>query len=103
MYMQSAPVRYRARRSSKTSIGRCAWRPSPGRQTTLARSLIPRGQEDAYFNWDSDEDRERLLTASSPHRLWVLMKSIKRRWRGWLKGLFDKNRDHHQIVTGSVP
>ncbi len=74
-------------------------------KTTLARSLIPPGQEEAYFNWDADEDRERILRREFPaYRLWVFDEVHKnRRWRGWLKGLFDKNREHHQIlVTGSA-
>ncbi len=105
--MQSAPVRYLRPQIIKDLNRKMVFLGGPRQvgKTTLARSLIPRGQEDAYFNWDSDEDRERLLNRQfPPHRLWVLDEIHKnRRWRGWLKGLFDKNRDHHQIlVTGSA-
>jgi predicted AAA+ superfamily ATPase len=74
-------------------------------KTTLARSLLGPEDKDSYLNWDDDHDRERLLRREFPAGpLWILDEIHKyKRWRNWLKGIYDKNREHHSIlVTGSA-
>ncbi len=71
-------------------------------KTTLARSL--RGARAGYLNWDVALDRERILRGElPPGRLWVFDELHKyRRWRNYLKGLFDARPARQRIlVTGS--
>lgn len=71
-------------------------------KTTLARSLP--GATDGYLNWDIDIDRERILRRELPPAdLWVFDEIHKyRRWRGFLKGLWDARRERQKLlVTGS--
>jgi hypothetical protein len=71
-------------------------------KTTLALSLP--GARPGYLNWDVAEHRERLLRGElPPSRLWALDELHKyRRWRNFLKGLYDGRRQGQQIlVTGS--
>ena len=71
-------------------------------KTTLARSL-PDATE-GYLNWDAEADRERILRRELPLAdLWVFDEIHKyRRWRGFLKGLWDTRREGQRIlVTGS--
>ena len=71
-------------------------------KTTLARSLP--GAPAGYLNWDVALDRERILKGElPPARLWVLDELHKyRRWRNYLKGLFDGRPTGQRIlVTGS--
>ena len=74
-------------------------------KTTLAMGLL-KGKTDRYFNWDFDEDREKILK-----RDWPALKGLivfdelhkYHKWRNLLKGLFDKWRNEIQIlVTGSA-
>jgi hypothetical protein len=72
-------------------------------KTTLARSL--RGADKGYLSWDIAEHRERILRRELPAaKLWVFDELHKyRRWRNYLKGLFDGRRAGQQIlVTGSA-
>jgi uncharacterized protein len=72
-------------------------------KTTLARSLP--GGEDGYLNWDASEHRERILKRElPPSDLWVFDELHKyRRWRNYLKGLFDTRSPRQRIlVTGSA-
>ena len=71
-------------------------------KTTLARSLP--GARAGYLNWDVALDRERILKGElPPTRLWVFDELHKyRRWRNYLKGLFDGRPAGQRIlVTGS--
>jgi len=71
-------------------------------KTTLARSLP--GADASYLNWDVAEHRERILRHELPDtRLWIFDEVHKyRKWRNYLKGLYDHRRAHQQIlVTGS--
>ena len=71
-------------------------------KTTLARDLP--GASDGYLNWDVDQDRERILRRELPVAdLWTFDEIHKyRRWRDFLKGLWDGRRDGQRIlVTGS--
>src|SRR3989338_8237104 len=76
-------------------------------KTTLALKLLG-GDEThpAYFNWDYEEDQKRLLNQEFPsgQQLIVLDEIHKfRRWRNWIKGLYDKTRSRRQyLVTGSA-
>src|SRR5713101_3619706 len=72
-------------------------------KTTLAKS-VPGGPA-GYLNWDIAEHRERLLRRELPATpLWVFDEIHKyRRWRNYLKGLYDGRRSRQQIlVTGSA-
>jgi hypothetical protein len=71
-------------------------------KTTLALNL--HGARAGYLNWDVAEHRERLLRGELPSsRLWVFDELHKyRRWRNYLKGLYDGRRAGQRIlVTGS--
>jgi len=71
-------------------------------KTTLALSL--RGGRAGYLNWDVAEHRERILGGRLPAAgLWVFDEIHKyRRWRNYLKGLYDGRRRRQRIlVTGS--
>ena len=71
-------------------------------KTTLARGL--RGAREGYLNWDVPLHRERVLKGELPaSRLWVFDELHKyRRWRNYLKGLFDVRPAGQRIlVTGS--
>jgi predicted AAA+ superfamily ATPase len=71
-------------------------------KTTLSKSLF---KQVGYLNWDSNEDRELILTRTLPHnKVWIFDEIHKfKKWRNYLKGLYDKNKDNHQIlVSGSA-
>lgn len=71
-------------------------------KTTLALSLP--GARAGYLNWDVPLHRERILRGQLPATpLWVLDELHKyRRWRNYLKGLYDGRRAGQRIlVTGS--
>lgn len=71
-------------------------------KTTLALGLP--GARAGYLNWDVAAHRERILRGELPaSRLWVLDELHKyRRWRNYLKGLYDGRRPGQKIlVTGS--
>lgn len=72
-------------------------------KTTLARSLS--GASDGYRNWDVAAHRAQLLAGELPNAdLWVFDEIHKyRRWRNWLKGLWDDRRPGQRLlVTGSA-
>lgn len=72
-------------------------------KTTLARSL-PGGRA-GYLNWDAPEHRARILGRELPSStLWVFDELHKyRRWRNYLKGLYDTKAARQRIlVTGSA-
>lgn len=71
-------------------------------KTTLARSLDRSAA--AYLNWDITEQRERILRGELPSgKLWIFDEIHKyRRWRNYLKGLYDgRPRGQRILVTGS--
>lgn len=71
-------------------------------KTTLALGLP--GARAGYLNWDASEGRERILRGELPvSTLWVLDEIHKyRRWRNYLKGLYDgRRRGQRILVTGS--
>lgn len=79
-------------------------------KTTLAHAILGDANgghaEDRYFDWDYDEDRERILRRHWPAGPGLLVFDEihkHRRWRNLVKGLFDKRRKEVQIlVTGSA-
>lgn len=83
--------------------------PRQSGKTTLAKKLLGSFNQDVkkrYLNWDSTEDREKILGERFPtgEGLLVLDEIHKySRWRQVVKGLYDKRGDHLQImVTGSA-
>ena len=72
-------------------------------KTTLARGLL---RDDAgYLSWDIPAHRERILRRELPDApIWVFDELHKnRRWRNFLKGLFDEfQRTRRILVTGSA-
>ncbi len=71
-------------------------------KTTLAQSLF--GKK-GYLNWDIGEDRHKILSSILPnHNVWIFDEIHKyKKWRNYLKGLYDKHKDSQQIlVTGST-
>ncbi len=76
-------------------------------KTTFAKSLLP-DPTNAYFTWDLDTHRRRILRA--PANFWppgiqrIVLDEIHKypRWKRLAKGLYDTRRDDVEIiVTGS--
>ena len=83
--------------------------PRQSGKTTLAKKLLQKAglsESKWYFNWDDKSDKARILRGEFPagKGLLVLDEIHKyARWRGLLKGLFDKRRNELRIlVTGSA-
>ena len=79
-------------------------------KTFLARTILKkfpyqRKRKGLYLNWDFDEDRSYILKKhwDDHHQLIIFDELHKyRRWKNWIKGVFDKMSDSHQfMVTGS--
>jgi predicted AAA+ superfamily ATPase len=70
-------------------------------KTTLSLNLFGRKN---YLNWDISEDRDRILTTQLPETsVWIFDEIHKyKKWRGYLKGLYDKNKSQKILVTGSA-
>lgn len=71
-------------------------------KTTLALNLF---SEDCYLNWDYPEDREKILNLELPATSTLIFDEIHKykKWRNYLKGLYDKNKKSKKIlVTGSA-
>ena len=70
-------------------------------KTTLSLSLF---SEKSYLNWDSFEDREKILNLKLPaQKTWIFDEIHKyKKWRNYLKGLYDKNKTQQILVTGSA-
>lgn len=76
-------------------------------KTTLSKSLCHhpfKGGE--YFNWDNDEDRQRILKkhwrVDSPLIVFDELHKYPR-WKNWIKGIYDVKPPHQQyLVTGSA-
>lgn len=76
-------------------------------KTTLALKLL-KGDEahPAYFNWDFTEDQKKILNQEFPPREKIIVFDEihkYKRWRNFLKGLYDKTRSRRQyLITGSA-
>lgn len=70
-------------------------------KTTLSLSLF---SEKSYLNWDAAGDREKILTYELPaEKTWIFDEVHKfKKWRNYLKGLYDKNKKQQILVTGSA-
>lgn len=75
-------------------------------KTTLAKSILAKGGNGRYFNWDSQADRRNILASAwpPPPALLVLDELHKYRfWKRWIKGEFDTRGDEYRfLVTGSA-
>jgi len=75
-------------------------------KTTLARRILRERESGVYLSWDSREDRRDIRAARWPGgRALVVLDELHkwRGWKGWLKGEFDKHREHLRfLVTGSA-
>lgn len=72
-------------------------------KTTLAKSLLR--NESAYFNWDFGEHRQKILQMQFPRQPLLVLDELHkyRKWRNYLKGLYDVKKDQYKIlVTGSA-
>lgn len=72
-------------------------------KTTLAKSLLR--NEAAYFNWDFGEHRQKILKMEFPIQPLLVLDELHkyRKWRNYLKGLYDVKKDRYKIlVTGSA-
>ncbi len=79
--------------------------PRQSGKTTFSKLLL-KEKEGHYYNYDYDKDRALLLKSKLDpgQKFWIFDEIHKySRWRNWLKGLYDKFHDSHQIlVTGSA-
>ena len=75
-------------------------------KTTLARRVLAGWKAGAYLSWDNRADRQEIRAARWPGgRALVVLDELHkwRGWKGWLKGEFDKHREHLRfLVTGSA-
>ncbi len=82
--------------------------PRQSGKTTLGKSLLPQFPSELsenYLNWDSGNDRNKILKEQFPSGKGLLiLDEIHKygRWRQTVKGLFDKRKEDLKIlVTGS--
>lgn len=75
-------------------------------KTTFAKDILAEEPTGLYLNWDDDLDRKAILKRlwHPSNKLLVFDELHKfRRWKNWLKGVFDKvGKIHHILVTGSA-
>ncbi|MCL4820147.1 MAG: ATP-binding protein [Vicinamibacteria bacterium] len=76
-------------------------------KTTLARQVLARsGAAGEYLSWDNRQDRAEIRAARWPGGRGLVVLDEIHKWRGWkrwLKGEFDRHRDHVRfLVTGSA-
>ncbi len=76
-------------------------------KTTLAQYIGKRFFSPfAYFNWDYEPDRKKIVNLELPSSAKLLIFDEFHKYRGWkryVKGIFDKHRERFKIlVTGSA-
>ncbi len=76
-------------------------------KTTLATKLVaPHFSESSYYNWDSRNDRKKILRSEFPGsaRLLIFDEIHKYpKWKNWLKGEYDIHKDRYKfLITGSA-
>ena len=75
-------------------------------KTTLVKDILDREATGLYLNWDDDDDRKLILKKrwSTSDKLLIFDELHKfGRWKNWIKGVYDKTGNLHQIlVTGSA-
>src|ERR1700724_1374815 len=72
-------------------------------KTTLAKQFLK--SEAGYLNWDYPEHRQKILQMEFPKQSMLVLDELHkyRKWRNYLKGLYDVKRDQYKIlVTGSA-
>lgn len=72
-------------------------------KTTLGLSLL--SEKGGYMNWDTDEGRVAILDKEFAETDLLVFDELHkfRKWRNYLKGLYDSlNRSHKILVTGSA-
>lgn len=70
-------------------------------KATLAKALIEPSSQKSYYNWDLDADRKILMRSqlNPDTTLWVFDEIHKnRRWRNWLKGIYDTQHDSQPLT-----
>ena len=80
--------------------------PRQAGKTTVAKNLLEEAKSGIYFNWDYDDHRKKLLKLKwkDEDRILIFDELHKyKRWKNWIKGLFDVQHEKHQfLVTGSA-
>ena len=76
-------------------------------KTTLARKLLaPLFSEYSYYNWDSRNDRKKILHSEFPGAAELLIFDELHKypkWKNWLKGEYDIHKERYKfLVTGSA-
>ena len=76
-------------------------------KTTLAEKLIARHfKAHTYFNWDDRRDRKKIITSELPGSPGLLIFDELhkyRKWKNYLKGIYDKNKDRFKfLIIGSA-
>ena len=76
-------------------------------KTTFSQSLLHgKAKSSAYLNWDSIEDRKKILAGEWPsNEKLIILDEIHKfaKWRGLIKGYYDKLKSLHQfLITGSA-
>jgi predicted AAA+ superfamily ATPase len=75
-------------------------------KTTLAHRILASAKVGIYLDWDNREDRREIRAARWPgSRALVVLDELHkwRIWKSWIKGEFDKHREHLQfLITGSA-
>ncbi|MFN8791564.1 MAG: ATP-binding protein [Bdellovibrionales bacterium] len=77
-------------------------------KTTFAQSQLRnyKDQHPAYLNWDNLDDKKLILSGSWPKtEKLIILDEIHKfvKWRGLLKGFYDKLKNTHQfLITGSA-
>ncbi len=80
--------------------------PRQSGKTTVVKRVLSQSATGKYFNWDYDEHRQQIQKKvwGVDDKLIVFDELHKHpRWKSWLKGVYDVQKDHHQfLVTGSA-
>ena len=82
--------------------------PRQSGKTTLAKEILSHEFTGSglYLNWDNNKHRKQTLNQewTDEQKLIIFNELHKyKRWKGWLKGIYDVERDTHAfIVTGSA-
>lgn len=80
--------------------------PRQSGKTTLSTAIPFKEAEKKYYNWDIDTHRKLLKESKldEASTFWIFDEIHKnKKWRNWLKGLYDLHRHSHKIiVTGSA-
>jgi len=73
-------------------------------KTTLAKNIIK--NRGLYLNWDDELDRKKILARQwSDDDHYLVFDELHKfpRWKNWVKGVYDTQKENHKIlVTGSA-